>query len=78
MAKENGVLTSQEDLALHLFRQVRSMGCLARGKLNSSLQPVVGLGAQNTGPNARPHPVSQEMLSSPLYSCDDLLHLGIH
>lgn len=54
------------------------MGCLARGKLNSSLQPVVGLGAQNTGPNARPHPVSQEMLSSPLYSCDDLLHLGIH
>lgn len=57
---------------------MRSMGCLARGKLNSSLKPVVGLGTQNAGPKARLHPVSQETLSSPLYSCDDLLHLGIH
>lgn len=54
------------------------MGCLARGKLNSSLKPVVGLGTQNASPKARLHPVSQETLSSPLYSCDDLLHLGIH
>lgn len=32
---------------------------------------------RNAGPEPRVHPVAQETLSSPLYSCDNLLHLGM-
>lgn len=64
------------------------MGCSERGKLNNDFVPKAQSG--RTGwpehpdrnlerrPEALVHLVAQETLSPPLYSCDNLLQLGIH